>query len=160
MAPLTNPFIDLFSNLDQEICNPKVRPEIHFYPEDTGKQLGEGRQAERWLKELRPEETTPMIRVREHDYYIYEPALLKDGSTCIPERWFTRNGTFFARAWKMETRIIEGVLGWVVRKDVELEVSEHQLAKDFISLGKEFECYEVPHPSLIHGKSCFSIQNM
>jgi hypothetical protein len=146
--------------LDQEICNPKVRPNIHFYPEDTGKRLGEGRQAERWLKELRPEETTPMIRVREHDYYIYEPALLKDCSMCIPERWFTRDGTFFARAWKMENRIIEGVSGWVVRKDVDLEVSEHQLAKNFTSLEKEFEHYEVPHPSLIHGKILVFMQNM
>jgi hypothetical protein len=33
---------------------------------------------------------------------------------CIPERWFTRDGTFFTRAWKMETRMIEGVLCWVV----------------------------------------------
>jgi hypothetical protein len=62
----------------------------------------------------------------------------------------------------METRIIEGVLGWVVRKDVELEVSEHQLAKNFTSLEKEFERYEVPHPSLIHGKRLFKFfkQNM
>jgi len=62
---------------------------------------------------------------------------------------------FLHRAWKVETRIMEGVLGWVVRKDVELEISEHQLAKIFISLGKEFERYEVPHPSLIHGKLLF-----
>ncbi|KAF8966226.1 hypothetical protein BDZ97DRAFT_1657897 [Flammula alnicola] len=137
--------------LAQEMCNPKVRPHIHFYPEDTGKRLDESRQAERWLKELRPEETTPMVRVREDDYYIYEPALLKDLSMCIPERWFTRNGTFFARAWKMEIRVVDGVWGWVVRKDIELEVSEHQLAKGFASLEKEFERYRVPHPSLIHG---------
>ena len=61
----------------------------------------------------------------------------------------------FAQVWKIETHIIEGVLSWVVHKDVEFEVSEHQLAKDFISLEKEFEHYEVPHPLLIHGKSLF-----
>lgn len=139
--------------MTQEFCNPKVRPNLYLYPEDTGKQLSEGRQAERWLKELRPEETTPMVRIHEDDYYIYEPALLKDLSMCIPERWFTRDGTLFARAWKMETRVIDGIEGWVVRKDIELQVSEHQLAKSFSSLDKEFARYQIPHPSCIHGKS-------
>lgn len=98
-----------------------------------------------------------MVRVREDDYYIYEPALLKDSSMCIPERWFVRDGTLFARAWKMEIRLIDGIEGWVVRKDIELEVSEHELAKCFTSLEKEFARYQIPHPSLIHGKSLFCI---
>jgi hypothetical protein len=99
-----------------------------------------------------------MVRIRGDDYYIYEPALLKDLSMCIPERWFTRDVTFFARAWKMEIRVIEGQLGWVVRKDIELEVSEHQFAKGFVTLEKEFERYQLPHPSLIHGRRAFITQ--
>ena len=100
-----------------------------------------------------------MVRIRGDDYYIYEPSLLKDLSMCIPERWFTRDGTFFARAWKMEKRVIEGQSGWVVRKDIELEVSEHQFAKGFATLEKEFEHYQLPHPSLIHGRRLFITQN-
>ena len=57
----------------------------------------------------------------------------------------------------METRLIDGVEGWVVRKDIELEVSEHELAKCFTSLEKEFARYRIPHPSLIHGKLLFFI---
>ena len=40
------------------MCNPRVRPFTHFYPEDTGPNLSEARQGTRWLNELRPEETT------------------------------------------------------------------------------------------------------
>ena len=80
------------------MCNPKVRPFILFYPEDTGLNLAEARQDSRWLHELRPEETTPMVRIRGNDYYIYEPTMLNDLSFCIPMRWFTRNGIFYACA--------------------------------------------------------------
>ena len=159
MLSLTHSCPYLFWSSTQEVCNPQVRPHLHFYPEDTGKKLGEGRQVERWLKKLRPEETTPMVCIHRDDYYIYEPALLKDLSMCILECWFTQDGTFFARAWKMEIRVIEGQLGWVVRKDIELEVSEHQFAKGFVMLEKEFEQYQLPHPSLIHGMRIFITQN-
>jgi len=77
-------------------------PFVHFYPEDAGKTLGEARQATHWLKDLRPEEKTPMIHVGADDYYIFEPAMLKDFTFCIPEWWFTRNGIFLG-TW-MEVR--------------------------------------------------------
>lgn len=59
----------------------------------------------------------------------------------------------------MEIQVIQGQLGWVVHKDVELEVSEHQLAKGFVALEKEFQRYRLPHPSLIHGKRLILSQN-
>ena len=100
------------------MCNLKVRPFIHFYPEDTGPYLSEARQGRRWLKELRPEETTAMVRIHGNDYYIYELTMLNNLSFCIPTRWFTRNGVFFARAWILEPRILGDESGWVVRKDL------------------------------------------
>ena len=45
----------------QEMCNPKVRPFIHFYPEDAGPNLSEAHQGSCWLEELRSEETTTMV---------------------------------------------------------------------------------------------------
>ncbi|KIK49825.1 hypothetical protein GYMLUDRAFT_253531 [Collybiopsis luxurians FD-317 M1] len=44
----------------QEMANPKVRPKLHFYPEDSGNFLSEARQAERWLKEAPDNLLTPM----------------------------------------------------------------------------------------------------
>ncbi|EED83857.1 predicted protein [Postia placenta Mad-698-R] len=64
----------------QEMANPRVRPHLHFYPEDHGERpLAEARQAARWLHEMPNELLTPMARVRNQDYYIYEPAMLVNG---------------------------------------------------------------------------------
>ncbi|EED83930.1 predicted protein [Postia placenta Mad-698-R] len=66
--------------ISQEMANPRVRPHLHFYPEDRGERpLSEARQASRWLNEIPHDLLTPMARVRHHDYYIYEPAMLVDG---------------------------------------------------------------------------------
>ncbi|KAF8886594.1 hypothetical protein CPB84DRAFT_1749908 [Gymnopilus junonius] len=39
--------------------------------------------------------------------------------------------------------------GWCVRQDLEIEISERQLFKDFLGLGAEHAAYYVPHPSQI-----------
>ncbi|KAF8885562.1 hypothetical protein CPB84DRAFT_1666965, partial [Gymnopilus junonius] len=64
--------------LAQEMANPEVRPHLWTYPEDAGPNLSEARQASRWLHEIRPEDTTPMIRLKDIDYYIFEPTMLTD----------------------------------------------------------------------------------
>ncbi len=85
----------------QEMCNPKVRPHRHFYPEATRPHLRETRQAERWLKEVPAEDTTPMVCLHKSDY-IYEPAMLDNQSVCIPHSWFTCDGKFYAKAWMVD----------------------------------------------------------
>ena len=135
------------------MSNPKVRPYVHFYPEDTGPNISEARQGSRWLKELRPEETTLMVRIHGDDYFIYEPTMLNNLSFCIPTRWFARNGVFFARAWILEPSTLGDDSGWVVHEDLEVEVSQDQLLKNFPQLGEDHERYQVPHPSVILGKS-------
>ena len=142
------------------MCNPRVQPFTHFYPEDTGPNLSEAHQGTRWLNELRPEETTPMIRIGTNDYYIYEPTMLNDMSFCIPTCWFVRNGIFFARAWVLEACTVEDTSGWVVHEDCEIEISQHQLLKNFPQFAEDHECYQVPHPSRILGKSIFCLFRM
>ncbi|KAF7335506.1 hypothetical protein MVEN_02204400 [Mycena venus] len=87
----------------QEMANPRVRPHLSFYPEDSGPRLSEAHQGERWLKELPAEQTTPMLHISGHDYYIYELAMLDSdtGEFCIPIRWFTCGGEFLAKCWRL-----------------------------------------------------------
>ena len=139
------------------MANPEVRPNLHFYPEDSGATLSEAWQARRWLKEMPPDELTPMIRIGEDDYYIYEPAMLMDGSCCIPIWWFIRDGIFFCKAWVLLPISPEGDCpGWQVREDIEVEVSQNDLLKDFPTLTHDHQLYGVPHPSRIIGKDLFN----
>ena len=62
----------------QEMANPKVRPLLEFYPEDTGKYLANANQGSQWLREMNADFTTPMICQDDQDFYIYEPTLLID----------------------------------------------------------------------------------
>ncbi|KAK7001189.1 hypothetical protein R3P38DRAFT_3327244 [Favolaschia claudopus] len=121
-------------NASQEMSNPKVRPHLRFYPEDSGKVLGEARQCKRWLEELPAEKTTPMARFGNQDYCIHEPAMLRDGTVCMPFRWFTRSSILFAKFVEQET-----------------EVSEHEFMKNLPHLRTDFHLYGWPDPSKIHG---------
>lgn len=82
--------------LFQEMSNPEVRPKLHFYPKDSGEHLSEARQADCWLHGASDTLLTPMARIQDQDYYIYEPAMLSDGTWCIPYCWFTRGSTLHA----------------------------------------------------------------
>ncbi|KAH8101156.1 hypothetical protein BXZ70DRAFT_892067 [Cristinia sonorae] len=121
---------DLAQIIAQEMANPKVRPHLRFYPEDTGDvKLTEGRQGARWLKEMPDELLTPMARLGTQDYFIHEPALLRSGLVCMPVRWFTReeNGRqeIYAKCWEMHPINTELSSGWrVVKKDETLEHPE------------------------------------
>ncbi|KAF8180363.1 hypothetical protein BJ912DRAFT_929302 [Pholiota molesta] len=138
--------------LAQEMCNPKTRSHLHFYPEDSAPHVSETRQADRWLKEVRPEDLTPMIRIQQHDYYVFEPAMLNNRSICIPHRWFTRDGQFYAMVWMLEERLGEAnTPGWVVHEDRNIEVSASQFLKNFRQLAEDFRSYGIPDPSFIIG---------
>jgi len=143
--------------LFQEMANPCIRPHINLYPEDAGKTLSEARHAAKWLHELPAEDTTPMIRIGADDYYIHEPAMLQNGQVCIPVRWFTRGDVFYSKAWPMEQVVVEGVNGWCVREDLEMEISQDQLLKNFPHFDKDHSFYNIPHPSRIFGMFNLSI---
>ena len=81
--------------------------------------------------------------------------MLNNMSFCIPIRWFVRNGIFFTRAWVLEPHTVEDTSGWVVHEDREIEISQHQLVKNFPQFAEDHEHYQVPHPLRILGNSIF-----
>jgi hypothetical protein len=142
----------------QEMANPRVRPHLSFYPEDSGPKLSEARQGQRWLNELPPEQTTPMLRISGQDYYIYEPAMLdsEEPEFCIPIRWFVRGEEFFAKCWKMTIVSSDKGAGWRVLKSDTYEVPAHRFLKNLIQFQADAALYNVPHPSHIISSSFLS----
>ena len=102
-----------------------------------------------------PDELTPMIRIGEDDYYIYEPAMLVDGTCCIPTRWFVRDGDFYCKAWTLHSISSPDGNGdgWQVREDIEIEVLQKDFLKNFPTLANHdaYRLYGLPHPSRIIG---------
>ncbi|KAE9396390.1 hypothetical protein BT96DRAFT_824723, partial [Gymnopus androsaceus JB14] len=134
----------------QEMANPEVRPKLHFYPEDSGEHLSEARQAERWLHEAPDDLLTPMARIRDQDYYIYEPAMLSDGICCIPVRWFTRGKGLYAQCWRMYPVVSDDHVdsGWRVVETTDFEVPAEQFLKNLLELQVDAgPLYGLPHPS-------------
>lgn len=109
------------------MCNPKVQEHLFFFPEDTGNSLEEARQAACWLHKMKPDDATPMVQIKNLDYFIHEPTMLVDGICCIPTCWFTRKGLFYACAWKLSAT----TSGWIVHRETEIEISQNQLLKNF-----------------------------
>lgn len=114
------------------MSNPRVRPHLQFLPEDAGARLSEAWQAERWLKELDPDLATPMVRMHGQDFFVHEPASLRDGRVCMPTRWFRRDGRVVASAWLMVPTPNDH--GWTVLKHAALEVSAEHFLVSFPGL--------------------------
>lgn len=106
------------------MANPRVRPHLRFYPEDSGKRVDEYWQARHWHDEVDPDRLTPMVRMHGQTFYIYEPALLQDGTVCMPTRWFVRDGKFVAKAWSMHPTVSDSSSGWVIDEFDDMEVQQ------------------------------------
>ncbi|KAJ2968879.1 hypothetical protein NUW54_g13095 [Trametes sanguinea] len=136
----------------QEMANPRVRPFLHFYPEDTrGRDVSEARQAARWLEEVPHDYLTPMVRLREHDYYVHEPALCEDGAVYMPVRWFTRmeggERVWYAKCWEMRPALgADSSPGWRVVQREDLEVCANKFLKNFAQLRSSADLYGMPDP--------------
>ncbi|PIL28321.1 hypothetical protein GSI_09610 [Ganoderma sinense ZZ0214-1] len=147
--------------LAQEMANPRVRPYLHFYPEDTGgRYLAEARQGRRWLEEVADDVLTPMLRLGAQDFYIHEPALLRDGRVCMPVRWFNRveggKRVWYAKCWGMEPVVRETESGWRVIQQP-FEIATDNLLKTFSEWCRDAELYAFPHPTHVWGKSIYPI---
>lgn len=140
------------------MANPKVRPHLRFYPEDSKSKLSEARQARRWLHEVDDEDLTPMARLGSRDYhrdfYVHEPAMLRNGEYCIPVRWFSVGEILFAKCWKMQTIATDYGGGWRVIKCDDYTVPISEFLKSFPDLCEDVESARspLPHPSIIVGE--------
>ncbi|KAH9945634.1 hypothetical protein B0H21DRAFT_693918 [Amylocystis lapponica] len=145
---------DLAQILAQEMANPRVRPHLHFYPEDTqGVSLAEARQGARWLHEIPDHLITPMARIGTQDFYIHEPAMLRSGIPCIPVRWFTRlergQHVLFAKCWGLEVVDTDTSRGWRVIQHPNWVVRQDEFLKNFPELCQDAMRYGIPDPTCI-----------
>ncbi|KAF8513043.1 hypothetical protein JB92DRAFT_3143549 [Gautieria morchelliformis] len=145
---------DMAHLLAQEVSNPLVRPHLRFYPEATEGKLSEAFQGSRWLKDMHPALLTPMVRVRGHDYFVFEPAMLCDGSIVMFHRWITMEGQegMWGRAWCMGAVGAHEDAGWVVDEQEEILVNERELLLNFPILQLAFAAHGIPPPNRVLGR--------
>jgi len=139
------------------MANPKVRPFLRDYPRDAGPQVSEACEAERWLHDVPDDLTTPMARIGSSDFYIHEPAMLRNAQCVIPVRWFNKkddNNRLYAHCWEMSTLTTDQGSGWRVTKSKDLVVCATELLKNFPELCRDSgELYSLPDPTSILGMS-------
>lgn len=133
------------------MANPKVRPNMHFYPEDAGDTLEHAWQGRRWKDKIDPTLLTPMVRVGNQDFFVHEPAYLNNGVACLPIRWLERDGSLFARAARMEVVSSDAARYWIVREDEQRELSIADFDLSFPSFRAMAASYDLPDPADIRG---------
>ncbi|KAL1658102.1 hypothetical protein GGF50DRAFT_67939 [Schizophyllum commune] len=156
-------FVSAFSNIyyandipaliAQEVANPRVRRHLHFLPEKVHGRVSEAWQASRWLDELDPDFLTQNIRKRDdptQEFFIYEPALLRNGSVVMPVRWYIDNNTIYAKGWNMSPDPLKR--GWIVEEHSEVVFSEHDLDLSLPLFAERHGIYRMPSPRVIVGE--------
>ena len=77
--------------------------------------------------------------------------MLRDGTCCIPVRWFTIGTVLFAKCWKVDAISTDIGEGWRVTQCDNFTVSQADLLKTFPELIEDANLYGLPHPSKILG---------
>lgn len=104
------------------------------------------------------EQLTPMARLAadgRQDYYIHKPAMLRNGTCCIPVRWFKKDNQLFAKCWKMDIVSSDMEQGWRIVKSDDFTVPHTQFLKTFPQFCDDASQYGLPHPSKILCKFFF-----
>ncbi|KAJ7603162.1 hypothetical protein FB45DRAFT_1094845 [Roridomyces roridus] len=108
-------------------------------------------QASRWRHELDPDLATPMIRIGAQDFFTLEPTVLRDGTICMPSRWFKRGTDTWAEVWMMRQFNLNGVPGWLVDNQTTYEIKSSDLLVSFPDFINTYVHRGVPDPRIIHG---------
>ena len=138
--------------------NPRIRPHLRFYPEDSGQKLKECWQASRWLEELSPDIATPMVRVGNQDFYVYEPTKLVDGQVIVPFRWYTHatspsgSQVLYGEGWRLaEVTSRDGMRSYIVREYERVKFPTSSLSLAFPGMVRTFATDDLPDPRNILG---------
>ncbi|KAI0369657.1 hypothetical protein BV20DRAFT_945672 [Pilatotrama ljubarskyi] len=76
----------------QDYAHPDVRPQIRAYPLFSGGRVSETWQASKWLVDAPDHLLTPMVRLRDKDFYVNELTHCMNGQWFIPTRFFEFEG--------------------------------------------------------------------
>ncbi|KAJ4477736.1 hypothetical protein C8J55DRAFT_430734, partial [Lentinula edodes] len=142
----------------QEMGNPKIRPHIRHYPEESGQHVEHAWQAEAW-KTLDSDLASPMVRVGDQDFYVHELTKLNDGTLVMPFRWFTRSQglpggpeqEFFGLAWSVEVYPTPDGGGYVVHQHQTIQFPASRLLSSFPYLVETHDLDGIPNPCNILG---------
>ncbi|KAH7873932.1 uncharacterized protein C8R40DRAFT_1048559, partial [Lentinula edodes] len=137
----------------QEMGNPKIRPHIHHYPEDSGQHVEHAWQADAW-RTLDPDLSSPMVRVGGQDFFIHELAKLDNGTYVIPFRWLTCSRglpggpeqQFFGLAWSVEICSTFSGCGFVVHQHQTIQFPVSCLLSSFPYLVESYDLDGIPDP--------------
>ncbi|KAJ3899459.1 hypothetical protein F5879DRAFT_993759 [Lentinula edodes] len=142
----------------QEMGNPKIRPHIRHYPEDSRQHVEHAWQADAW-RTLDPNLSSPMVRVGRQDFFIHELAKLDDGTYVIPFHWLTRSQgllggpeqQFFGLAWSIEICSTFSVRSFVVHQHQTIQFPISRLLSLFPYLVESYDLDGIPDPRNILG---------
>jgi hypothetical protein len=133
------------------MANPRVRPHLHFYPEDAGESVNEYWHARHWHEVADPSLVTPMVVVNNTHFFVYEPIMLFNSRVVIPYRWFLRGGSITARAWPLRAVKRGNDMGWIVEEFRTVIVSQREQFVPFGSwAASQINC-PLPSASCIFG---------
>ncbi|KAI5889905.1 uncharacterized protein SCHCODRAFT_02582188 [Schizophyllum commune H4-8] len=141
---------DIAALIAQEMANPRVRRHLHFLPEKTSGSISEAWQAARWLDELDPAFLTQCIRKKDdktQDFFVFEPALLKNRLAFMPTRWFIEGKSTYAKGWYMS--LDPQRRGWIVEEHTPVVVCEDDLDLSLPLFHERHAIYQVPSPQSI-----------
>ena len=141
------------------MANPRVRPHLSFFPEDTGKSVNEYRQAAHWRTEADPALLTPVAFIQNQQFFVFEPCILQDSRACIPVRWFIRNKKVFAQAWVLRAVSRDDGSGWIVEEHNQIEVSQDEFLISFERWDASQLTSSLPHSSCLLGKLTHILPN-
>lgn len=133
------------------MANPRVRPYLHFYPEDAGKVVNEYWHARHWHEAADPSIVTPMVAINNLHFFIYEPTILANGSIIMPYRWFLRGGSIMAHAWPLRAVRHGNDTGWIVEEFKTVIISQGELLIPFGSWGVGQLPHSLPSAKCIFG---------
>ncbi|KAG8696148.1 hypothetical protein FRC09_008704 [Ceratobasidium sp. 395] len=125
--------LDIPQLIGRDFSNPLLAPHLVYYPEDSGNELSESWQAEKWRDRVPLEDLTPTYADGSKMYYVNELARLHDGRYVIPQRWITRNKVLTADCRLVDWQEDEGDTGLRVSEEI-VSINAKAFASNYFDL--------------------------